>query len=76
MQSTGRSGHWTLDWKLQRRLFWRDESRFLIWKSVGRIWVWQLPGEQHLSDCIVQSAKFVEGDLWYGVVFQELGYNF
>lgn len=39
---------------------------FFIRKSDGKVWVCELPGEQCLSDCILQ----VEDGLWCGVVFQ------
>ncbi|CAI9547927.1 unnamed protein product [Staurois parvus] len=61
--------HWTLEqW---RHVLWSDESRFSVWQSNGHVWVWWLPGEGYLPDLIVPSL--VEGGLWCGVVFQELG---
>ena len=63
--------HWTLEqW---RHVLWSDISCFSIWHSDGQVWVWCLPGERHLSDCIVSRVKIVGGGIMVWDCFSGAG---
>ena len=54
--------HWTLEeW---RHVLWSDDSCISIRQLDGRVWIWLLPGERHLSYCIVPVVKFGGRGLW------------
>ena len=68
MQYAANKHRWDL--RTWRRIYWSDESRFLLRFTDGRVRVWRRRGQDHFQDTVVgETEMFGGGSIMVGGCF-------